>query len=103
MGYYDGNTVTAVWNYAQRFAMSDNSYNTTFGPSTPGLLEPHSGQTNGVTQFLNGTGNETDGGNGILTVIGDPDPIGNVCSAPTRGQVTLASHNIGDLLNDAGI
>ena len=25
MGYYDGNTVTALWNYAQHFAMSDNS------------------------------------------------------------------------------
>jgi phospholipase C len=24
MGYYDGNTVTALWNYAQYFAMSDN-------------------------------------------------------------------------------
>jgi len=24
MGYYDGNTVTAIWNYAQNFAMSDN-------------------------------------------------------------------------------
>ncbi len=35
MGYYDGNTVTALWNYAQRFAMSDNSFNTQFGPSTP--------------------------------------------------------------------
>ena len=38
MGYYDGNTVTALWNYAQHFAMSDNSYSTTFGPSTPGAL-----------------------------------------------------------------
>src|SRR4051812_16926308 len=36
MGYYDGNTVTALWNYAQAFAMSDNSYSTVFGPSTPG-------------------------------------------------------------------
>ena len=35
MNYYDGNTVTALWNYAQRFAMSDNSYGTTFGPSAP--------------------------------------------------------------------
>ena len=26
MGYYDGNTVTALWNYAQHFAMSDNAY-----------------------------------------------------------------------------
>src|SRR5580700_7576083 len=48
MGYYDGNTVTALWNYAQRFAMSDNSYGTTFGPSTPGAINLVSGQTNGV-------------------------------------------------------
>ena len=33
MGYYDGNTVTALWNYAQNYAMSDNHYGTTFGPS----------------------------------------------------------------------
>ena len=26
MDYYDGNTVTGLWNYAQHFAMSDNSY-----------------------------------------------------------------------------
>src|SRR5206468_12962735 len=29
MGYYDGNTVTALWNYAQNFAMSDNFFGTT--------------------------------------------------------------------------
>ncbi len=40
MGYYDGNTVTAYWNYAQRFAMSDNSYGTNFGPSTDGARQP---------------------------------------------------------------
>ena len=104
MGYYDGNTVTALWNYAQHFAMSDNSYGTVFGPSTPGLINLVSGQTNGVTNTLNGTGgNETDGGMGTLTVIGDPDPIGDVCSAPTRGQVQMSGRNIGDLLNDAGV
>src|SRR5262249_11717241 len=48
LGYYDGNTVTALWNYAQHFAMSDNSYSTTFGPSTPGLMNLVSGQTNGA-------------------------------------------------------
>ena len=47
MGYYDGNTVTALWNYAQNFAMSDNSFGTTFGPSTPGALNLVSGQTHG--------------------------------------------------------
>jgi phospholipase C len=103
MGYYDGNTVTALWNYAQHFAMSDNSYNTVFGPSTPGLLNLVSGQTNGIAQILNGTGSETDGGNGTLTVIGDPDPVADVCSAPTRNQVQMAAKNIGDLLNAAGV
>ena len=29
----------ALWNYAQHFAMSDNSYSTTFGPSTPGAAQ----------------------------------------------------------------
>ena len=38
MNYYDGNTVTALWNYAQHFAMSDNSFGTTFGPSAPGAI-----------------------------------------------------------------
>ena len=103
MGYYDGNTVTALWNYAQNFAMSDNSYDTTFGPSTPGLMNLVAGQTNGAIQTLNGTGNETDGGNGTLTVIGDPDPIGDVCSAPTRNQVQMGGKNIGDLLSAAGV
>jgi phospholipase C len=103
MGYYDGNTVTALWNYAQHFAMSDNSFDTVYGPSTPGLLNLVSGQTNGVAQVLNGMGSETDGGNGTLTVIGDPDPIGDVCSAPNRNQVQMGGRNIGDLLNDAGV
>ena len=49
MDYFDGNTVTALWNYAQHFALSDNSYDTTFGPSTPGALNLISGNTHGVT------------------------------------------------------
>jgi phospholipase C len=48
MDYYDGNTVTALWNYAQRFAMSDNSYSTTFGPSSPGAINLVSGDTGNV-------------------------------------------------------
>jgi len=43
--YFDGNTVTALWNYAQHFAISDNSFNTTFGPSTPVAINLISGQT----------------------------------------------------------
>ena len=104
MGYFDGNTVTALWNYAQFFAMNDNSFGTTFGPSTPGVINLVSGQTNGVVATLNGTGDEVSGGSdGSLTMIGDADPLGDVCSSPTRAQGTLGGKNIGDLLNAAGI
>jgi phospholipase C len=103
MGYYDGNTVTALWNYAQQFAMSDNSYDTNFGPSSPGAINLASGQTNGVIQSLNGTGNVVDDGSGGLTLIGDADPVGDVCSTSTGNTVQLGGANIGDLLNGAGV
>lgn len=102
MGYYDGNTVTALWNYAQHFAMNDNSYNTTFGPSTPGALNLISGQTNGVIKDDGQAGfAEVDGGDGTISVISDADPLGDVCSA--SGQVLMGGPNVGDLLNAAGV
>jgi phospholipase C len=48
MDYYDGNTTTAYWNYAQHYAMSDNSFSPTFGPSSPGAINLVSGDTGGV-------------------------------------------------------
>jgi phospholipase C len=48
LSYYDGNTVTALWNYAQHYAMSDNMFGTTYGPSTPGALNATSAQTYGA-------------------------------------------------------
>jgi phospholipase C len=94
MDYYDGNTVTALWNYAQHFAMSDNSYGTTFGPSTPGVLNLVSGQTHGTTAKITGVT-----ANG--TVIGDADPAFDDCSAGSTIQMT--GPNVGDLLNTAGV
>ena len=44
MNYYDGNTVTGMWNYAQQYAMSDNFFGTTFGPSAPGAINLVSGR-----------------------------------------------------------
>jgi phospholipase C len=99
MGYYDGNTATAWWNYAQHFSMSDNFYDTNFGPSTVGALNVISGQTNGVTQRTNGTSGLVDDGNGSFSVIGDPDPFADVCSTTTGTTVRMAGQNIGDLLN----
>jgi phospholipase C len=103
MGYFDGNTVTAFWNYAQNFAMSDNSFGTNFGPSTVGALNLISGQTNGVTEDLNPGGATVADGNGGVTVIGDPDPVGDACSTTSGETVQLSGKNIGDLLNSAGI
>ena len=55
MGYYDGNTVTALWNYAQRFAMSDNFFATTWGTTVMGHLNLISGQTHqNATQTVSG-------------------------------------------------
>lgn len=42
-------TVTAMWNYAQAFAMSDNNFETGFGPSTPGVLNLAAANTFGAT------------------------------------------------------
>jgi len=103
MGYYDGNTVTAMWNYAQHYAMSDNSYNTVFGPSTPGAINLISGQTNGVINNSNGTGALIGDGNGGLTDISDADPTGDICSTTTGEVFSLAGKNVGDLLNTAGV
>jgi phospholipase C len=113
MGYYDGNTVTALWNYAQHFAMNDNSYVTQFGPSSPGAINLIAGQTNGFAASQNiVTGSppallhsthEVPDGNGNFTLIGDGDPLGDVCSNPAIDLVTMAGRNIGDLLNARGI
>jgi phospholipase C len=101
MGYFDGNTVTAMWNYAQHFALNDNSYSSDFGPSTVGAINLISGQTNGVVNYTGGTGSFVGDGNGGYTVIGDPDPYGDVCSG--SGTAQMGGTNIGDLLNAAGV
>jgi phospholipase C len=97
MGYFDGNTVTALWHYAQHFSMSDNSFGTTFGPSTPGALNLISGQTHGATP--------TDSpGNVVLgTITGDPRPALDDCSPSSGTLVTMSGKNVGDLLNARGI
>jgi phospholipase C len=93
MGYYDGNTVTAMWNYAQHFAMSDNFYGTTFGPSSPGAVNLVSGQTHGFS-----TTSPAVTANG--TMVGDPQPTGDACDTrDTSASTDPNNKNIGDLLN----
>jgi phospholipase C len=105
MGYFDGNTVSALWSYAQNYALNDNTWTSTFGPSTPGAIELISGQTNGFakTNHMPFSASHAVGdGNGGFTLIGDADPFGDVCSV-AADQVTLAGKNVGDLLNAKNI
>ena len=79
MDYYDGNTVTALWNYAQHFALSDNSYGTNYGPSTPGAINLISGNTHGVNppqRRRRSTG----------TLTGDPNPMSTTAAAAPRSS-----------------
>jgi phospholipase C len=112
MNYYDGNTVTALWNYAQRYAMSDNSYGTTFGPSSPGAINLVSGDTGGVdmTHTANSpsiataakpNADITPDGQGGYTLTSDAQPYWDDCS--TRDAVAMSGTNIGDELNAGGV
>ena len=116
MGYYDGNTVTALWNYAQHFAMSDSYYQTNYGYSTPGHINLVSGQThwaipgNLTKQVYTSQG----------TMIGNPDPKYDDCSLSVQDTffvpyfkdpvpdafppaIEMTGKNIGDLLNTKNI
>jgi phospholipase C len=111
MDYYDGNTVTALWNYAQNYAMSDNNYDTNFGPSTPGALNVISGN-DGAAYAVNPTtgAKTTDAGTvsalnsqGLGTIYGDLDPAYDDCSDSSHTSTSPVGvetgKNIGDLLN----
>lgn len=117
MGFYDGNTVTGLWNYAQNYTLNDNFWSTQFGPSTPGAINLISGQTFGVESYDAATGQKTTApdkytvgapnANGVGTLYEDPDPLFDDCSNKNRtGKDALAAmqgKNIGDLLNEKAV
>src|ERR1700722_13788019 len=108
MGYYDGNTVQGLWNYAQNFAMNDNSFGTNYGPSTPGAINVVSGMTGGADPKA-GVGAAAAGGMGTTTfngvtasaIIGDADPFYDDCSGAEKAGLT--EKNVGDLLSAKGV
>jgi len=115
MGYFDGNTVTAIWNYAQHYAMSDNSYGTMFGPSSVGALNLIAGTTATATLFPTKPNGATASAAGSIAngsntgpVIGDPRPAGDECVLTNPGlqtttMVSIVGPNVGDLLNAKNI
>ncbi len=98
--YFDGNTVTAMWNYAQNYALNDNFYGTTFGPSTPGALNLIAGNTYPATPSAS-TAKVVPNNAGPGTIVGDLDPTGDACAgSPT---IKMGGQNIGNLLSAQGL
>lgn len=117
MDYYDGNTVTALWNYAQHYALNDNSYGNQYGPSTPGAVNLVSGDTEGAVGGPSGSKAVVGG-----VLQGDAEPRYDECSneskpleeaevevskgvkekvgLPSGETVELTGKNVGDLLNE---
>ena len=76
MGHVDCDTVPFLWNYADRFTLFDNFFDTVIGPSTPNAIAMIAGQS-GETQWVKhpelGANHTTS--NAMLPVVGDPQPF----------------------------
>jgi len=123
MGSFDGNTVTALWNYAQAFAISDSYFATTFGQSSLGALHVIAGDTSGVVCGPRASvyGSQPDcsapGAPGPASTTAPPaangntgtlafaaDPLWDACAASDASQrVAFSGLTIGDLLDGAGV
>jgi phospholipase C len=122
LDYFDGNTVTGLWNYAQNYAMSDNDFDTAFGPSSPGAINVVSGNTGGgnavdandtstpgVVTTASGevSADGTGGSSSTGTIYGDIDPFYDQCSdsnhTTTGPEGELTGENIGNLLNNSHV
>lgn len=117
MDYYDGNTVTALWNYAQHFSLNDNAFGTNFGPSTPGALNLIAGTTHGAVGYSapqkeGGTQLQPDPTTGAIipgtldknnTLFNDIDPYYDSASNAKKPTVALTGQNVGNLMNTKGI
>jgi phospholipase C len=104
MAYYDGNTVTALWNYAQYFAMSDNFYDTEFGATILGHLNLISGQTHQTNE----PGNVLKLGSKSTYVIRNGSVIANLDSGledcnTGAASVVMTGHNVGNLLSNKSV
>jgi phospholipase C len=104
MNYYDGNTVTALWNYAQHYAMSDSSYDANYGPTFPGHLNLISGNTHGAILHNAASSSAVyqNPADGSLTVIGNIPAYLDDCGGTVntaKAALEKTGKNVGDLLN----
>jgi phospholipase C len=76
VSHVDCNTVPFLWQYADRFTLFDNFFDTVIGPSTPNAIAMIAGQS-GMTQWVKhpGLGLNINTTNAQLPVVGDPQPF----------------------------
>jgi phospholipase C len=72
MAYEDCDTIPFLWNYANRFALFDDYFQHTVGPSTPNAIDMIAGQT-GETQWVKHPDQSTS--NAVLAALGQGEPI----------------------------
>lgn len=101
MGYYDGNTVTALWNYAQHYTLSDNFFDTLFGTTVMGHMNLLSGQTNGLVVKAGAPVSPHVISNN--SIIANVQPYYDDCAAGATPNIVMTGKNVGDLLNAAAV
>ena len=76
VSHVDCDTAPFLWNYADRFTLFDNFFDTVIGPSTPNAIAMIAGQS-GMTQWVKHPtlGSNYTTTNAQLPVTGDPQPF----------------------------
>jgi phospholipase C len=87
MSHIDCDTIPFLWNYANKFTLLDNFFDTVIGPSTPNAIAMISGQS-GVTQWVKhpSLGSDQTTTNAALPITGDPDPYWGSAAAPGQPE-----------------
>ncbi len=102
MGHIDCDVAGFLWNYADRFTLLDNFFDTIIGPSTPNAIAMIAGQS-GETQWVEhpSQGSNVLAGNMSLPLVGDPDPywgssltLNNPIQQPEPGHTSNPSANL---------
>jgi phospholipase C len=75
IGHVDCDTAPFLWNYADKFTLFDNFFDTVIGPSTPNAIAMIAGQS-GETQWVKhpALASNVNTTNAALPVTGDPQP-----------------------------
>ena len=108
MAYVDGDIIPFMWNYANKFALFDNIFQTIIGPSSPNAIAMIAGQS-GSTQWVKhpNTAAINVAANAALgigvPVEGDPDPIWGSAKDPLMNHADKQPINPGDNANNAQI